>query len=154
MTELPLVVVNSQRGGPSTGLPTKTEQSDLYQAVYGRNGDAPLPVLAARSPSDCFEVRDRGLPHRGAVHDAGVPADRRLYRQRGRAVEGPDAMRIAKPFPVKFLDRGRGLPSLCATNAGARLGKPGTPGLSTASAASRRSSTPAISRYDPRTTRR
>ena len=56
MTELPLVIVNSQRGGPSTGLPTKTEQSDLYQAVYGRNGDAPMPVLAARSASDCFEV--------------------------------------------------------------------------------------------------
>src|SRR5512138_1230648 len=54
--ELPLVVVNSQRGGPSTGLPTKTEQSDLYLAVYGRNADAPMPVLAARSPSDCFEV--------------------------------------------------------------------------------------------------
>ncbi len=55
MTELPLVVVNSQRGGPSTGLPTKTEQSDLYQAVYGRNGDAPLPVIAARSAADCFD---------------------------------------------------------------------------------------------------
>jgi len=55
MSELPLVVVNCQRGGPSTGLPTKTEQSDLYQAVYGRNGDAPLVVIAARSPSDCFE---------------------------------------------------------------------------------------------------
>jgi 2-oxoglutarate ferredoxin oxidoreductase subunit alpha len=54
--ELPLVVVDSQRGGPSTGLPTKTEQSDLYQAVYGRNADAPIPVIAARSPSDCFEV--------------------------------------------------------------------------------------------------
>jgi len=56
MSELPLVVVNAQRGGPSTGLPTKTEQSDLYQAVYGRNGDAPLVVVAARSPSDCFET--------------------------------------------------------------------------------------------------
>src|SRR5690606_14892382 len=56
MTELPLVVVNSQRGGPSTGLPTKTEQSDLYQAVYGRNGDAPLAVIAARSAADCFET--------------------------------------------------------------------------------------------------
>ncbi|KUO55564.1 MAG: 2-oxoglutarate ferredoxin oxidoreductase subunit alpha [Sphingomonadales bacterium BRH_c3] len=55
MTELPLVIVNSQRGGPSTGLPTKTEQSDLYQAVYGRNGDAPMPVIAACSPSDAFE---------------------------------------------------------------------------------------------------
>lgn len=54
--ELPLVIVNSQRGGPSTGLPTKTEQSDLYQAVYGRNADAPVPVLAARSPSDCFDT--------------------------------------------------------------------------------------------------
>ncbi|MBW7946036.1 MAG: 2-oxoacid:acceptor oxidoreductase subunit alpha [Sphingomonadaceae bacterium] len=56
MTELPLVIVNSQRGGPSTGLPTKTEQSDLYQAVYGRNGDAPLAVIAARSPSDAFDA--------------------------------------------------------------------------------------------------
>jgi len=54
--ELPLVVVNSQRGGPSTGLPTKTEQSDLYQAVYGRNADAPIPVVAASTPSDCFDV--------------------------------------------------------------------------------------------------
>ncbi|HEX7034403.1 MAG TPA: 2-oxoacid:acceptor oxidoreductase subunit alpha, partial [Pseudomonadales bacterium] len=55
-TELPLVIVNSQRAGPSTGMPTKTEQSDLYQAVYGRNADTPLPVLAARSPGDCFET--------------------------------------------------------------------------------------------------
>ncbi|MGF1611116.1 MAG: 2-oxoacid:acceptor oxidoreductase subunit alpha [Kiloniellales bacterium] len=54
--ELPLVLVNAQRGGPSTGLPTKTEQSDLYQAVFGRNADSPLVVLAARSPSDCFKV--------------------------------------------------------------------------------------------------
>ncbi len=54
--ELPLVVVNSQRAGPSTGLPTKTEQSDLYQAVFGRNADSPVAVLAARSASDCFDV--------------------------------------------------------------------------------------------------
>ncbi|MFO7561373.1 MAG: 2-oxoacid:acceptor oxidoreductase subunit alpha [Enhygromyxa sp.] len=54
MLELPLVVVDVQRGGPSTGLPTKTEQSDLLQAVYGRNGDAPLAVLAAATPGDCF----------------------------------------------------------------------------------------------------
>ena len=64
MTELPLVIVNSQRGGPSTGLPTKTEQSDLYQAVYGRNGDAPMPVIAARSPGRRVRMRDRGVPHR------------------------------------------------------------------------------------------
>ena len=55
-TELPLVIVNSQRGGPSTGLPTKTEQSDLYQAVYGRNADSPLPVIAAAGPGDCFDA--------------------------------------------------------------------------------------------------
>jgi 2-oxoglutarate ferredoxin oxidoreductase subunit alpha len=53
--EVPLVVVNVQRGGPSTGLPTKTEQSDLMQALYGRNGEAPVAVIAARSPSDCFD---------------------------------------------------------------------------------------------------
>ena len=54
--ELPLVLVDIQRGGPSTGLPTKTEAADLLQAIYGRHGEAPLPVLAARSPSHCFEV--------------------------------------------------------------------------------------------------
>jgi 2-oxoglutarate ferredoxin oxidoreductase subunit alpha len=56
MLELPLVVVNVQRGGPSTGLPTKTEQADLWQAVHGRNGEAPIPVLAASTPTDCFEM--------------------------------------------------------------------------------------------------
>ncbi|MEJ2004780.1 MAG: 2-oxoacid:acceptor oxidoreductase subunit alpha, partial [Cyclobacteriaceae bacterium] len=54
--ELPMVVVNVQRGGPSTGLPTKTEQADLLQAMYGRHGEAPMPVLAASSPKDCFET--------------------------------------------------------------------------------------------------
>jgi 2-oxoglutarate/2-oxoacid ferredoxin oxidoreductase subunit alpha len=56
MTELPLVIVNVQRGGPSTGLPTKTEQADLLQAVLGRNGECPLPVIAATSPADCFNA--------------------------------------------------------------------------------------------------
>jgi 2-oxoglutarate/2-oxoacid ferredoxin oxidoreductase subunit alpha len=54
MTELPVVIVNVQRGGPSTGLPTKTEQSDLMQALYGRNGESPIPIIAARSPGDSF----------------------------------------------------------------------------------------------------
>jgi 2-oxoglutarate ferredoxin oxidoreductase subunit alpha len=54
MTELPLLVIDVQRGGPSTGLPTKTEQADLLQAMYGRNGESPVPVLAPRSPGDCF----------------------------------------------------------------------------------------------------
>ncbi len=56
MLEIPLVIINVQRGGPSTGLPTKTEQSDLMQAFYGRNGEAPIPVLAAATPSDCFHM--------------------------------------------------------------------------------------------------
>jgi 2-oxoglutarate ferredoxin oxidoreductase subunit alpha len=56
MLEIPLVIVNIQRGGPSTGLPTKTEQSDLLQAYYGRNGECPMPVISASTPSDCFEV--------------------------------------------------------------------------------------------------
>ena len=55
MTELPLVVINVQRGGPSTGMPTKSEQTDLNQALYGRNGESPLVVMAASSPTDCFE---------------------------------------------------------------------------------------------------
>ncbi|MBP6470285.1 MAG: 2-oxoacid:acceptor oxidoreductase subunit alpha [Chloroflexi bacterium] len=56
MLELPMVIVDVQRGGPSTGLPTKTEQADLLQALYGRNGESPIPVLAPKGPSDCFDI--------------------------------------------------------------------------------------------------
>ncbi len=56
MTELPLLVIDVQRGGPSTGLPTKTEQADLLQAMFGRNGEAPVPIVAPRSPGDCFDA--------------------------------------------------------------------------------------------------
>ena len=56
MMEIPLLIINVQRGGPSTGLPTKTEQSDLMQAYYGRNGECPIPILASSTPSDCFEM--------------------------------------------------------------------------------------------------
>jgi 2-oxoglutarate ferredoxin oxidoreductase subunit alpha len=55
MLEIPLIIINVQRGGPSTGLPTKTEQSDLMQAYYGRNGECPMPIVAASTPSDCFD---------------------------------------------------------------------------------------------------
>ena len=54
--ELPLVIIDIQRGGPSTGLPTKTEQADLLQAMYGRNGEAPVPIIAPRTPADCFDA--------------------------------------------------------------------------------------------------
>lgn len=56
MLELPLLIINVQRGGPSTGLPTKTEQADLLQAMYGRNGECPAPIIAAKTPSDCFDA--------------------------------------------------------------------------------------------------
>ena len=56
MLEIPLIVINIQRGGPSTGLPTKTEQSDLMQAYYGRNGECPMPIVSASTPADCFDA--------------------------------------------------------------------------------------------------
>src|SRR5207302_4395706 len=56
VTELPLVIIDVQRGGPSTGLPTKTEQADLLQAMFGRNGECPMAIVAPCSPSDCFQM--------------------------------------------------------------------------------------------------
>lgn len=61
MTELPMVIINVQRGGPSTGLPTKTEQSDLFLSYFGRNGDCPMPVVAAQSPADCFDMAQEAM---------------------------------------------------------------------------------------------
>lgn len=104
MTELPLVIVNSQRGGPSTGLPTKTEQSDLYQAVYGRNGDAPMPVIAARSPVDAFDCAVEAV--RIAV-EYMTPVMLLTDGYIANAAEPwlvPDLDSYA-PFPVAFLER-------------------------------------------------
>lgn len=134
MTELPLVIVNSQRGGPSTGLPTKTEQSDLYQAVYGRNGDAPLPVVAARSPADAFDCAIEAcrlavqfmtpviLLTDGYIANAAEPW----------AVPDPSAY---QPFPVEFLAEnnnpagGKVLPYKRDARGVRPWIKPGTPGL-------------------------
>ncbi|MGB3167642.1 MAG: 2-oxoacid:acceptor oxidoreductase subunit alpha [Alteraurantiacibacter sp.] len=131
MTELPLVVVNSQRGGPSTGLPTKTEQSDLYQAVYGRNGDAPMPVIAARSPGDAFECAIEAcriavqymtpvmLLTDGYIANASEPWQ----------VPDPDSF---ERFPAEFLTQPRGeeLLPYKRDERGARPWiKPGTPGM-------------------------
>ena len=79
MSELPLVIIDVQRGGPSTGMPTKTEQTDLLQALYGRSGECPLVVLAATSPTDCFHMAEEvaqagesmGFPGWKAFGDAG-----------------------------------------------------------------------------------
>ena len=107
MTELPLVIVNSQRGGPSTGLPTKTEQSDLYQAVYGRNGDAPMPVIAARSPGDAFDCAIEAV--RIAVQYM-TPVMLLTDGYIANAAEPwhiPDPASYA-PFPVNFLEEKNG----------------------------------------------
>lgn len=131
MTELPLVIVNSQRGGPSTGLPTKTEQSDLYQAVYGRNGDAPMPVIAARSPSDAFDCAIEAV--RIAVQYM-TPVMLLTDGYIGNAAEPwavPD-MSTYKPFPVKFLDHvpeGGFKPFSRDEKLARPWVKPGTPGL-------------------------
>ncbi|MEJ7721046.1 MAG: 2-oxoacid:acceptor oxidoreductase family protein [Ilumatobacteraceae bacterium] len=85
--ELPLLIVDIQRGGPSTGLPTKTEAADLNIAMYGRHSEAPLPIVAAYSPTHCFEAAIEAVRIALEVPHAGDPAVRRLHRQRVRAVE-------------------------------------------------------------------
>jgi 2-oxoglutarate ferredoxin oxidoreductase subunit alpha len=99
--ELPMIIVNAQRAGPSTGMPTKTEQSDLYQAVYGRNADSPVAVLAARSPADCFEV---GIE---AVRIATKYMTPVIVLTDGYIVNAAEPWRIPDidgyaPFPVSF----------------------------------------------------
>jgi 2-oxoglutarate ferredoxin oxidoreductase subunit alpha len=103
MTELPLVVVNSQRGGPSTGLPTKTEQSDLYQAVYGRNGDTPLPVIAARSPADAFECAIEAVRIATRFMTPVMLLTDGYIANAAEPWKVPDMAGFA-PFPVTFFD--------------------------------------------------
>jgi 2-oxoglutarate ferredoxin oxidoreductase subunit alpha len=133
MTELPLVIVNSQRGGPSTGLPTKTEQSDLYQAVYGRNGDAPMPVIAARSPSDAFECAIEACRLAVQYMTPVMLLTDGYIANAAEPWKVPDPTGF-EPFPVTFLEEpngpdGKVLP-YARDQKGARPWiKPGTPGL-------------------------
>src|SRR6187397_2304064 len=133
MTELPLVIVNSQRGGPSTGLPTKTEQSDLYQAVYGRNADSPMPVIAARSPADAFDCAIEAC--RIAVQYM-TPV---MLLTDGYIANAAEPWRVPdmasyQPFPVHFHDtplgEGESVNPYERDDKLARVWiKPGTPGL-------------------------
>jgi 2-oxoglutarate/2-oxoacid ferredoxin oxidoreductase subunit alpha len=131
MTELPLVIVNSQRGGPSTGLPTKTEQSDLYQAVYGRNGDAPLAVIAARSPADAF---DCAIEACRIATQYMVPV---ILLTDGYIANAAEPWRVPdmssyEPFPVQFMTAAQdgGLKPYARDGKLARPWiRPGTPGL-------------------------
>src|SRR6187399_1340166 len=132
MTELPLVIVNSQRGGPSTGLPTKTEQSDLYQAVYGRNGDTPLPVISARSPADAFEVAIEACRIAVQYMTPVILLTDGYIANAAEPWKVPDPASYA-PFPVAFLEEknaGEALLPYKRDAKGARPWiKPGTPGL-------------------------
>lgn len=128
-TELPLVIVNAQRGGPSTGLPTKTEQSDLYQAVLGRNGDAPIVVLAAATPSDCFVMAREAV--RLAVHHM-TPV---MLLTDGFLANSSEPWLIpdveaSPPFPARFRTEPLGFhPFLRDERLVRPWVKPGTPGL-------------------------
>ena len=72
--ELPLVILDIQRAGPSTGMPTKPEQADLLMVLFGRNSESPVPVIAASTPSQCFHAAIEAVPHRAQVPDARLPA--------------------------------------------------------------------------------
>jgi 2-oxoglutarate ferredoxin oxidoreductase subunit alpha len=129
MTELPLVVVNVQRGGPSTGLPTKTEQADLLQAMFGRNGEAPVAVLASATPSDCFymslEAARLAVKYMSPV----------ILLTDGYLANGSEPWRIPKTadlpdIPVKFHTTKEDYHPYSRDNNLARpWAKPGTPGL-------------------------
>ena len=133
MTELPLIVVNSQRGGPSTGLPTKTEQSDLYQAVYGRNADAPLPVIAARSPADAFECAIEAVRIATRYMTPVMLLTDGYIANAAEPWKVPD-MSGYEPFPVSYFTtppaEGEGVMPYARNGELARPWiKPGTPGL-------------------------
>jgi 2-oxoglutarate ferredoxin oxidoreductase subunit alpha len=135
MTELPLVIVNSQRGGPSTGLPTKTEQSDLYQAVYGRNGDAPMPVIAARSPADAFECAIEAVRIATRYMTPVMLLTDGYIANAAEPWKVPDMGSFA-PFPVSFAegsalepDNDQVMPYQRNEDLARPWIKPGTPGL-------------------------
>ncbi|HRZ10583.1 MAG TPA: 2-oxoacid:acceptor oxidoreductase subunit alpha, partial [Gemmatimonadales bacterium] len=149
-TELPLIIVDSQRAGPSTGLPTKTEQSDLFQAVLGRNGDAPLAVISASTPSDCFDVAIE------AVRLATKYMTPVFLLTDGYLANAAEPWKIPDPaslptFPVQFRTDPEGFqPFLRNPDTLARVwARPGTPGLEHRIGGIERSATSGNISYDP-----
>ena len=125
------MIVNSQRGGPSTGLPTKTEQSDLYQSVYGRNGDTPMPVIAARSPADAFECAIEAVRIATQFMTPVILLTDGYIANAAEPWKVPDMSSYA-PFPVKYLEEvpASGFKPYGRDEKLARPWvKPGTPGL-------------------------
>ena len=129
-TELPLVVVNTQRAGPSTGMPTKTEQSDLFQAVYGRNADSPLPVISASTPADCFETAVEAVRLAVKYMTPVIMLSDGFLANAAEPWKLPDVTRIPD-FPVKHHTDPEGFhPFLRDPATLARVwAVPGTPGL-------------------------
>jgi 2-oxoglutarate ferredoxin oxidoreductase subunit alpha len=161
--ELPLVLVDIQRGGPSTGLPTKTEAADLMQAIYGRHGEAPLPVLAARSPAHCFEAAIE------AVRIAVTYRTPVILLSDGYLANGAEPWRLPDVSALPVIDPpsppGRTTSTTTAPRRSsptsgtrrrwhARGPCPARPGSCTAWAASRRPTAPGTSPTTPATTRR
>ena len=131
--ELPLLVLDIQRAGPSTGMPTKPEQADLLMVLFGRNSESPVPVVAASTPARLLPRRDRGGADRDQVPHARLPALGRVPRERVRAVADPGRRRAAE-IPAEFATEpndGDGVPAVPARprDARAAVGDPGTPGL-------------------------
>jgi 2-oxoglutarate ferredoxin oxidoreductase subunit alpha len=133
MLEIPLLIINIQRGGPSTGLPTKTEQSDLMQAYYGRNGECPMPIISASTPSDCFDAAYEAV--RVAVEHM-TPV---ILLSDGYIANGAEPWRFPKsadlsPITVKFkkelnADELKFMPYLRDEKLVRPWAVPGTPGL-------------------------
>jgi 2-oxoglutarate ferredoxin oxidoreductase subunit alpha len=129
MLELPLIIVNVQRAGPSTGMPTKTEQADLMQVMYGRNGEAPIPIIAACSPGDCFhaavEACRVAITHMTPV----VLLSDGYIANSSEPWPVPDMKSLA-PIPVKFKTEVEGFqPYARDENLARPWALPGTPGL-------------------------
>ena len=162
--ELPLIIVDVQRGGPSTGLPTKTEQADLLQAMFGRNGESPVPIIAPSTPADCFDAAFE------AVRIATAYRTPVFLLSDGYLANGSEPWAVPEvadlpDLPVEFASdaqrrrrQGRaGLPPVPARPGDPRptVGRSrAPPASSTASAASRRPTSPATSPTTPTTTTR
>ena len=150
--ELPMIIVDVQRGGPSTGLPTKTEQADLLLAMFGRHGESPMPIVAASSPSDCFAVAMEAA--RTAVRyrtPVIVLSDtfRRTPRNRGRCPRSTTCRRSSRTSPRPTASSCR----TCATSSWRARGRSPAPRVScTGSVASNVRTAPATSATTPRTT--
>ena len=150
MLELPLVICDIQRAGPSTGMPTKPEQGDLLMVLFGRNGESPVPVVAAHVAVGLLRRGDRGVPDRAEVPHAGVPALGRVPRERLRAVAAARRRRSRRTSRRRSRPRRTSAASSCRTCA--TSGRSRARGRcrarrasSTGSAASRRRTAPATS---------